>query len=343
MSEHSRRRFMQTTVAGLAATAVSADGANSPIREFVERPREVWIASFCQNNMPAHSPDKMIERTLAEMESIAYRKPDVICLPEVFPYGLMEGPRPPLPDCAEAPPGPITQKFTAFAQKHKCYVIVPIYTKSNGYFYNSAVVIDRAGKIVGQYHKIHTTEGEIERAIMPGELDPPVFKTDFGTIGIQICFDINWREGWQALRRKGADIIFWPSAFGGGQQINTLAWLNKCAVVSSTRKGTTKICDVDGSEVAVTGHFNERWAIGSINLEKAFLHTWPYVRRFTEIQKKYGRKIRIKTYHEEEWSILESLSPDVRIADVMREFDLKTHEQHVASGEEAQLKSRPIS
>ncbi len=340
MSPHSRRFFIQTAVAGIGAAAVTPINA-AELKDSPRFPREVWIASFCQNGMAPCTPDEMIERTLDEMENIAFYKPDIFCLPEVFPYGVMQGPRPPLADCAEVPPGPITRKFAAFAKKHGCYVIVPIYTKSNGRFYNSAVVIDRGGKILGEYHKIHTTEDEIERGIMPGELDPPVFKTDFGTIGIQICFDINWSDGWRALRKKGADIIFWPSAFGGGQQINTLAWQNKCCVVSSTRKGTTKICDVDGREVVVTGHWSEQWAIGCLNLEKVFLHTWPYVRKFSDIQKKYGRRIRITNYHEEEWTILESLSPDVRIADILTEFDIKTHEEHIASGERAQVKNRP--
>jgi len=339
MTHQSRRRFMQTTAAGIGAATASVRADDKS--DASQKPREVWIATFCQNKMSKCSPEEMIDRTLAEMDNIAFRKPDIICLPEVFPYGVMNGPRPPLPDCAEKPPGPITRRFSAFAQKHNCYVIVPIYTKSMGRFYNAAVLIDRSGAVVGEYRKTHTTEGEIERGIAPGPLDPPVFKTDFGIIGIQICFDINWRSGWEDLRRKGAEIIFWPSAFGGGQQINTLAWQNKCAVVSSTRTGVTKICDIDGSEVAVTGHFSERWAIGSLNLEKVFLHTWPYVRRFRDIEKKYGRAIRIKTYHEEEWTILESLSANVKMKDVLKEFDIKTHEEHIASGERAQVENRP--
>jgi predicted amidohydrolase len=330
---------MQATAAGLAAaTAIRADESNEGMATL---PRHVWIATFCQNKMSPCSPEDMISRTLNEMESIAFYKPDIICLPEVFPYGVMNGPRPPLAECAETPPGPIIKKFIHFARAHNCYIIVPIYTKSAARFYNAAVLIDRQGHVIGEYRKTYTTEGEIARGITPGPLDPPVFKTDFGIIGIQICFDINWRTGWERLRQKGADIIFWPSAFGGGHQINTLAWQNKCCIVSSTRKGITKICDIDGSEVAFTGQFDERWAIGSVNLEKAFLHTWPYVLRFPDIKKKYGRAIRIKTYHEEEWSVIESVSPDIRLADVLKEFDLKTHEEHIASGEREQLKNRP--
>lgn len=74
-----------------------------------------------------------------------------------------------------------------------------------------------------------------------------------------------------------------------------------------------------------------------MNLEKAFLHSWPYCRRFAEIRAKYGRKVRVRTLHEEEFTIIESLSPEVRVAEVLKEFDLKTHEAHI---QEADAKQR---
>jgi hypothetical protein len=186
---------------------------------------------------------------------------------------------------------------------------------------------------------MHPTTGEMERGVIAGPLDPPVFKTDFGTIGAQICFDIEWTESWQKLRQAGAEIVFWPSAYPGGSMVNAKAWQNKYCVVSSTNKDTTKICDVSGEDVAKTSRWNH-WVCSPVNLEKAFLHTWPYVRRFGDIQAKYGRKVRIRTFAEEEWSIIESRSPDVQIADVMQEFDLKTHEEHISRADAAQCDCR---
>ncbi len=72
----------------------------------------------------------------------------------------------------------------------------------------------------------------------------------------------------------------------------------------------------------------------------AFLHTWPAVQRFDEIQKKYGRNIRITNFHEEEWTVIESLSPDLNVRDVLKEFGLKTHEELTAATEILQRKSR---
>ena len=319
MNSPTRRRFMQTSLAGFGVVAASSARPVSRAGGLSVRrlPREVWIAAFGQHGMENKNPNAMIDRTLAEIDKIAYHQPDIICLPETFPYAHFYSGRPPTAELAETPLGPITRRFAEAAKKVNCNIICPIYTQHDGRDYNSAVVIDRSGNVMGEYWKIHATEGEIDKGITPGPFDPPVFETDIGIIGIQICFDINWQDGWEALRKKGAEIIFWPSAFGGGQQVNTKAWWNKCCVVSSTNYGVSKICDVDGTEVVATGHWSEHWAIGSVNLEKAFLHTWPYVRKFPDIEKKYGRAIRIKNYHEEEWTILESLSPTVRVSDIL--------------------------
>jgi hypothetical protein len=75
-------------------------------------------------------------------------------------------------------------------------------------------------------------------------------------------------------------------------------------------------------------------------MEKAFLATWPYVDHFKDIQNKYGRKIRITNFHEEEWSIIESLSVDVSVSDILKEFNLKTWEEHMSSAEMLQKKTR---
>lgn len=142
---------------------------------------------------------------------------------------------------AENGTGNIIAPFQAFAKKHRCHVICPIYTLDNGKYYNAA--IDRLGEKIGEYRKIRLTVDEMENGLTPGPLDPPVFKMDFGVVGIRICYDIEWPEGWQRLRGKGAEVVFWPSAFAAGKKVNAKAWENQYPVVSSTRKDTTKIID----------------------------------------------------------------------------------------------------
>ena len=338
----SRRKFMQRTSLSvgvpLLATAGGAQAEPGPMGrggQTQRLPREVWIASISQEGMRAENVKDMTRQMLARMEEVLPFKPDIICLPEVFPFVNLSGGRPPVEEAAEEPIGKYSRPFAEFADKHNCHVVCSIYTVANGRYYNSAVFIDRNGQVLGEYHKMHPTVGEIEGGIMPGEANPPVFKTDIGVLGAQICFDIEWYDGWRKLREAGAELVFWPSAFAGGSMVNTHAWQNKFCVVSCTRKGTTKICDIDGQTLAATGQY-ARWVCGPVNLEKALLHSWPFCRRFGEIQAKYGRKVSIRTYHEEEWTIIESLSPEVRVSDILREFELKTHEQHIQEADALQ-------
>ena len=336
MKTNSRRDFLKKSTLGASALGMVGMPAASAAPD--QKKREVWVATLTQYGMEGKNYQEVIRAALKQMENALPWTPDIICLPEVFHVAGVKGGRPSVEETAEDGSGRIIGPFQEFATRHNCYVICPVYARENGLHYNSAFVIGRRGEVVGIYHKIRPTTGEMNNGLVPGPLDPPVFQTDFGTIGIQTCFDIEWPDSWRRLREKGAEMVFWPSAFPGGKMVNTMAWLNKYPVVSSTRKGTTKICDITGEELAVSGSYN-RWGVcAPINLEKVFLHTYPYNRQFPAIQQKYGKKVKIYTLHEEEFSIIESLAPDVKVADILKEFDLKTHEEHMKIAEVAQKK-----
>jgi predicted amidohydrolase len=333
----SRRNFLSKTAlgvggAGLLSTSVNAaafDRAGINAEKNKRLPREVWVATLTQYDLRGNTVKELIANSLKVMESVATYTPDIVCLPEVFHVSGLPKSLPLSAETVEQPIGHLTQPLADFARKYRCYVIAPVYTVEKGRHYNSAVLIDRAGKLAGVYHKIRPTEGEInETGLTPGPIDPPVFNTDFGKIGIQICFDIEWPEGWRKLKEKGAEMVFWPSAFGGGKKINHMAWHNHYPVISSTRKGTSQICDVTGEAIAESGLYS-RWGVcAPINLEKAIIHSWPYAYRFPDIHAKYGDKVRTYTLHEEEISILESRSPEIRVADVMKEFEIISYEEN---------------
>ena len=337
-----RRSFIEkaTVTAGLATIGTgNVFGETSGFSKAqVNLPREVWIATVSQHGMNMDTPEAMVQSIFGIIKKSLVQSPDIICLPEVFMTFTIRGKisRQEEMDRSEK----LLKDFMIFARTNNCYVVCPIYTTENGKIYNSAVLIDRQGNRIGEYRKMHLTEGEIAGGLTPGPLQQPVFKTDFGVIGFQICFDIEWDDGWKSLRKQGAEIVFWPSAFAGGQAVNAKAWQNKYVVVSSTRKDTTKICDITGETVAQTGSFERNLIVAPVNLEKEFLHTWPFIRHFDDIRAKYGRKIRITTFFEEEWSIIESLSPDVKVKDILTEFKIQTYEEMIQAAEIAQIKAR---
>jgi predicted amidohydrolase len=343
----SRRSFLSKTALGVGSaaflnTAVHA-GELDPVAVAAEKnkrlPREVWVAALTQYELKGNTVKEVIANTVKVMESVACYAPDVVCLPEAFHVAGLPETLPLSAEIAEEPIGHLTRPLADFAKKFRCYVIAPVYTVENGHHYNSAVLIDRNGKLAGVYHKTRTTEGEInETGLSPGPIDPPVFDTDFGKIGIQICFDIEWPEGWRRLKEKGAEMVFWPSAFAGGRKVENMAWHHRYPVISSTRKGTSRICDVTGVPVAESGLYSQWGVCAPVNLEKAIIHSWPYAYRFPDVHAKYGDKVRTYTLHEEEISVLESRSPDLRVADIMKEFEILSYEENKRRSEIEQEK-----
>ena len=339
----SRRKFIAQTSAGAGLVAATGPGlqaqAGKPSEVRRPRlPREVWVSSIDLKDLyPETSVERRVERTLERMEQLVAFHPDIVCLPETFNTSWVRTGKP-LAELAEEVPGPLVKRIGEYAKSNGCYVICPIPTKSQGKIYNSAVLLDRTGAVGGVFHKVHPTEGEMNDGVWPGPIEPPVWQTDFGKIGVQICYDANWFPSWRALKAAGAEIVFFPSQFPGGRILTTHAWMNQFYIVSSTGEDA-RIIDISGDDLASSGPF-ERWVAAPINLEKALIHIWPEVQKFADIRKKYGRRVRIKIWHPENWATIESLDPEIKISSVLQEFGLPTYERHISKADVAQKAKR---
>ena len=116
---------------------------------------------------------------------------------------------------AETLDGPFTAAIQRLAASHRMAVILPIYRLDEaGLLRNSAVVIDKTGQVAGCYDKVHPTQGEIERGVVPGD-SWPVFELDFGRVGVMICHDNSFVESARCLALNGAEIIAWPHVQSG--------------------------------------------------------------------------------------------------------------------------------
>jgi predicted amidohydrolase len=112
-------------------------------------------------------------------------------------------------EAAETIPGPTSKALGEAARKANTYVVAGIYERDGSLIYNTAILIDRQGNIAGKYRKIHLPQTEVEGGLTPGN-EYPVFKTDFGTIGIEICYDNFFPEEARSLVLNGAEIILLP-------------------------------------------------------------------------------------------------------------------------------------
>lgn len=145
------------------------------------------------------------------------RGAQVICFQELFygPYfGITEDAK--YYDFAEAADGPIVQRFAALAKELGLVMVLPIYEEAQtGVYYNTAVVVDADGTILGKYRKHHIPNLDKfweKFYFRPGNLGYPVFTTAVGRIGVYICYDRHFPEGWRELGLNGAEIVFNPNA-----------------------------------------------------------------------------------------------------------------------------------
>jgi beta-ureidopropionase len=166
--------------------------------------------------------ESMIVAAAGYIEAAAAAGAQVVCLQELFygPYFCQ------VQDAAwysyteKIPDGPTTRLMQELAGRHGVVLVVPMYEQHQpGEYYNTAAVIDADGSYLGKYRKTHLPQvkGFWEKFYFrPGNLGYPVFDTAVGPIGVYICYDRHFPEGWRALGLAGARIVFNPSATSRG-------------------------------------------------------------------------------------------------------------------------------
>jgi predicted amidohydrolase len=138
--------------------------------------------------------------------------------------------------------------------------------------YNTAVLIDRQGRVAGKYRKVYIPREEIEVGITPGN-DYPVFDTDFGRIGIMICWDSEYPEPARALALQGAEIILLPIWDGDKTLVKARAIENHLFLVESSYGSPTQILDPDGKQIALAPEIGTA-AIATIDLNRRYKDPW---------------------------------------------------------------------
>jgi beta-ureidopropionase len=200
---------------------------------------------------PDQIRDKMLDAHLPLIEKAAKEGVKVLCFQEVFtqPY-FCPSQDPKWYRAAEKiPEGHTTQMMMKLAKKHDMVIVVPIYEEDiTGVYYNTAAVIDADGTYMGKYRKTHIPQvaGFWEKYYFkPGFSDWPVFNTKYLKLGVYICYDRHFPEGWRALALNGAEYIVNPSATVAG--LSEYLWkleqpasaaANGCYIGAINRVGT---------------------------------------------------------------------------------------------------------
>lgn len=163
--------------------------------------------------------DQNLRSAISGIEEAAGSDARIVCLPELFRsqyFCQREDTR--YFDLAEPIPGPTTQALANTARKAHVTIIAPIFERrSSGIYHNSAVVLNADGQIAGVYRKMHIPDDPAyyeKYYFTPGDLGFRAFETEFGRIGVLICWDQWYPEAARIATLMGAQILFYPTAIG---------------------------------------------------------------------------------------------------------------------------------
>ncbi|HLA41642.1 MAG TPA: carbon-nitrogen hydrolase family protein [Candidatus Glassbacteria bacterium] len=177
---------------------------------------------------------------------------DIICLGEginLVGVSQPDGRASEYHNIAEPIPGPTTTRLGEVARKYKMYIVAALGERENQAVYNTAVLIGREGELKGKYRKVQVPDGELDQGCTPGN-SWPVFDTDFGRIGMLICWDSWFVDPARALALKGAEIILMPIWGGDPTLITARAIENHVYLVSCGYDVASAIYDPWGRIIA---------------------------------------------------------------------------------------------
>jgi predicted amidohydrolase len=232
-------------------------------------PRKVTVAAVNLRPRSTGSREASVGRFIELVQEKVAQGTDVILLPEgVTVVGTGKA----YAEVAEPIPGPTTAKLSELAKAKKSYVVAGIYEREGVALYNTAVLIDRAGQVVGKYRKVYLPREEIEAGLTPGS-DYPTFATDFGRVGVMICWDLQYADPARALARRGAELLLVP-IWGGNEALGKARAIeNRVFIATSGYDYPTYVMDPDGEILAIAREDGSA-AVAAVDLNKRYADKW---------------------------------------------------------------------
>jgi predicted amidohydrolase len=236
-------------------------------------PRKVNLATIHHRPVDTRSSTQNLEQFKKLISEAGERNADIVCLPEGI---TLVGTPLDYVSASESVPGPTTRYLGDLAKKYHMYIVAGILERDGEVVYNTAILLNRKGELTGKYRKLSLPREEIEGGVTPGNT-LPVFDTDFGRIGIMICWDVTFPETARALAMKGAEVIFLPIWGGNLTLAKARAIENQVYLVSSTYDMKSAIFDLEG-EIIEEATEEYQVVVTEVDLNQQKL--WPWLGDF---------------------------------------------------------------
>lgn len=250
------------------ASILWSGAALTEAREAAER-RVVRAVTIYHRPRGTQSAEASLEEFCRLAKESGKHRPDVVCLPEgVTVVGTGKS----YWEVSEAIPGPSTERLGRLARELHSYIVAGIYEREGPLVYNTAVLMGRDGKLAGKYRKTHLPREEWEAGITPGD-EYPVFETDFGKVGLIVCWDVQFPEPSRAMARQGAEILLLPIWGGNETLAKARAIENHVFLLSSSYDMKTFIVDPVGRVMAEANE-SSPIAFAELALDKKYFQPW---------------------------------------------------------------------
>jgi N-carbamoylputrescine amidase len=196
---------------------MNAAGSQSGQSSFRARPSKVVIALVQAASDPRK--ERNLEKALARIAESAAAGANIVCLQELFAgeYPCQSEDHRRFAE-AEPIPGPTSERLAEAARSHGVVVVGSLFERrAPGLYHNTAVLFDADGSTAGVYRKMHIPDDPLyyeKFYFTPGDLGFGSFDTQYGRIGVCVCWDQWYPEAARLTALAGAEIIFYPTAIG---------------------------------------------------------------------------------------------------------------------------------
>jgi predicted amidohydrolase len=276
--------------------------------------------------------EQILDRMADQSRKKFSRGMDLAVLPEVAVTGEISG-----DIVAQSVPyeGPVKSVFSRKARQLGCYIVVPLYLREDReqkICSNAALLVDRKGELAGIYRKlhlaVHTGSDSMEGGMTPGK-EATVFACDFGMLGIQICFDMEFDYGWQQLAQKGAELVAWPTQSPQTAHPATRARQQSCYIVSSTWRDNASLFEPTG-KITAQIKAPTQVLVEQIDLSYTILPWSPGLQEGKALQARYGERVGFRYYPDEDCGLFWSNDPNLSIGAMSRALGLAEAEEELA-------------
>jgi predicted amidohydrolase len=236
------------------------------------------------------------------VDQAASQASDLVLLPEYAVHSRSAGTGVEVSELV--PDGPSSETFAHKAKEHEINICANLVERDGDLIFNTAVLFDRQGSLVGRYRKVHPYwPEEVWGGVTPGD-DLPVFSLDVGTVGVMTCYDSWFPEASRLLALRGAELILFPSAGYEPSLLPARAIDNRCYVVASSLNSPAMIVDTLGHTLAATSD-----GIATLAVDLARRPT-PHANAGGSLNSSPGGRRSMR--HAASWALYEDLLSEVR-------------------------------